>query len=154
MFFVSRKRKWLTPVFGIFVMMTAAVLWILCFSLRVPGVAFCEGVGEYSLEAQTEAQREEFFAPFGYSGESIDCQKIKVPSTGEVFEEYNEIQKSQGLDLSSYSGKEAEMYVLSLKSEKGKELYGFLIVYKNRVIGAHLSDCLYPAEVGGLCNRE
>lgn len=138
-------------VIGIsFAMMSACILWVLCSSMYVPSKAFCEGVGEYSLLAATEKQREDFFLPFGYKAHSLDSYEIKVPSEGEVFEEYNEIQEEQGLDLIPFAGRDARLYVLSLDAGEEGKLFGFMIVYKDKVIGAHTSSCGYPAGVRGL----
>ena len=142
--FMRKKRFVIILVSGLLV---TACLFIVCTVFRVPSKAFCEGVGEYSLLAGTQSEREAFFLPFGYKATSIGQSGIRVPSCGTVYEQYNEIQKSQGLDLEPYSGEDAVMYTFSL--EDG--LYGFLTVYKDRVIGAHISDCLYPASVRGLC---
>lgn len=128
----------------------SAVLWIVWASVRMPSASFCEGVGEYSLKASTQREREEFFAQFGYEASSINSYEITVPSQGENLKAYNEIQKKQGMNIMPYGDKQAQMYVLSLKGNKGEALYGFLMVYKDRVIGAHISDCSYPARVMSL----
>lgn len=141
----KRLLVWVLSV----VLVLSALLWGLYGVLHIPSRAFCEGVGEYSLMADTQAQREGFFAPFGYRARSVESFEIIVPSCGEAFEEYNEIQKSQGLNLSPYAGKKAQMYVFSLESDGVGEMYGFLMVYKGRVIGGHISDCNYPSEVLG-----
>lgn len=144
-----RRIKVLLIVISVILAALLAV-WVLCRLFYIPDTAFCEGVGEYSLVAENEAQREEFFLPFGYKAKSLASYEIKVPSIGDTFEEYNEIQKVQGLDLLPFSGRDAQMYVFSLESMGNEELYGFLIVCKGRVAGAHLSSCRYPADVRGL----
>lgn len=128
----------------------SSVLWVVWASVRMPSASFCEGVGEYSLKASTQGKREEFFAQFGYEASSIASYEITVPSQGENLKAYNEIQKKQGMNIMPYGDKQAQMYVLSLTDDKGETLYGFLMVYKNRVIGAHISDCSYPARVMSL----
>lgn len=150
MFSVFVRRKKLSVIIVSSVMVLSLLIWVLYSALHIPSKAFCDGVGEYSLLADTQSMREGFFLPFGYKAQSLECYDITVPSSGEVYEEYNEIQKSQGLSLAPYGGESAQMYVFSLESEGEDNLYGFLIVYKGRVIGAHVSDCLYPSAVRGL----
>lgn len=147
--FLKRNKKTIIWVLSV-VLVLYALLWVVYGVLHIPSRAFCEGVGEYSLLADTESQREEFFLPFGYKAHTLDCYEITVPSTGKVYEEYNEIQKSQGLDLTAYGGESAQLYIFSLDGSKEGSLYGFMIVYRGTVIGAHVSDCLYPAAVRGL----
>ncbi len=145
-----KKRKKLIIFLSLGIMLISVSLWVLYASLHIPSRSFCEGVGEYSLSAQTQKEREEFFLPFGYKAKSLENIEITIPSHGKIFEQYNEIQKSQGLNLSPYSGKKAQMYVFILEGEKEDTLYGFLMVLGGRVIGGHISDCLYPAQIMGL----
>ena len=80
----------------------AAVLLVivLVFCLRDPGGA--DGAG-----AQEDA-RAAFLTSFGYSvrPEPVQVQQVKIPDApSEVFDRYNELQKSQGYDLSTLAGK-------------------------------------------------
>ncbi len=149
MFFDFLRRKRIVLIVISVIVLVLLAVWVIFGLFYIPDTAFCEGVGEYSLIAETKEQREEFFMPFGYKAESYEDSEIIVPSEGESFKEYNEIQKSQGLDLVPYAGEKAQLYVLSLEDSEDNEIYGFLIVYRNRVIGGHISDCVYPARVLG-----
>lgn len=144
-----KKRKKLIIFLSFGIMLISVSIWVLYASLHMPCRSFCEKVGEYSLSAQTQKEREEFFLPFGYKAKSLENIEITIPSQGKIFEQYNEIQKRQGLNLSPYTGKKAQMYVLSLEGEAENTLYGFLMVYRGRVIGGHMSDCMYPAQIMG-----
>ena len=123
----------------------------------VPAEAYCEQIGKFRLEAHTQEDREKFFEQFSYSAQEVAVQQIVIPCESLQFEEYNEIQKSQGLDLMPYCGKSAKMYTLKLVDDKNAEeqkgetqLFGVLIVYKDRVVAAHLTDFLYPACIKAL----
>ena len=50
---------------------------------------------------------------------------------------YNEVQKSQGLDLSKFKGKTAMRYTYSITNypDYSGTVYANVIIYKNRVIG-------------------
>lgn len=115
----------------------------------VPERAYCEAVGEYSLVASTDYEREKFFSQFGYSAESVEYCTLRIPCGGEIFEEYNSLQQSQGLDLKPFMGKQAHQYTLRLTDEKtGEETFGVLTVYRHRVVAVHLTDFIpmRPAE--------
>ena len=128
----------------------SSVLWVIWASVRMPSVSFCEGVGEYSLNASTEVEREDFFRQFGYEVSYLTSCDIVVPSQGSVLCEYNEIQKKQGLNILPYGDKKVQMYIFKLSRDNSAILYGFMIVYRDKVIGAHISDCLYPARIMSL----
>lgn len=156
MFFVSLKSR----IFSIrnkrfFIGgLIACALTILCgllawASLRLPSQSFCEGVGKYSLKASDKGQREAFFALFGYDAREVGNTQIVVPSRGEVLEEYNEIQKSQGMNIMPYGDKSALMYEYEIR-EGEAVLKGYLIVYRERVIAAHLAQQGYPLCIKGL----
>lgn len=139
----KRKRKLRTALIillaSVWAIGTAGVIIKLN---NVPDSACAESFGEYSLAAETENQREEFFSAFGYTADSLEMSAVTVPSFGEEFEKYNELQKTQGLSLMPYCGKKAYQYILALKekSDSGHPLYGVLTVYRGRVIAVHLTD--------------
>ena len=55
---------------------------------------------------------------------------------------YNQIQKSQGLDISKYKNKRVTRYTYTLENYEGSEdtVYVNLIVYKNTVIACDISS--------------
>jgi len=55
---------------------------------------------------------------------------------------YNEIQKSQGLDLGRYANKKVTRYTYELVGYEGYEgkVYANLIMYKNKVIAADITS--------------
>jgi hypothetical protein len=54
---------------------------------------------------------------------------------------YNEIQKSQGLDLARYAGKKVTRYTYEIKNYDGYDgtVYANLIIYRGKVVGADLT---------------
>ncbi len=153
MFFISwfkkprekseNKRKKIIPMLIVACALSVALiaLWAIYKINYVPSRAYCDELPEYSLMASTEYEREQFFSQFGYSAESTDHSLVRVPSEGQVFEQYNSLQLSQGLDLKPYMGKQAHQYIIRLSKESlTEELFGVLIVYKDRIIAVHLTD--------------
>lgn len=89
----------------IFFAVTAAV--ILFVSLKILG---SEESSPY--EMNSNAMRVEFLNGCGLIVKpDADIQDITIPQHfGEIYEEYNELQKSQGFDLKKYAGEEAVLY--------------------------------------------
>ncbi len=119
--------------------------WMVYASLHMPSYSYCEGVGRYSLKAESEADRVDFFAQFGYKAKELEFYQVVIPSCGEVLKEYNQIQKSHGMNLLPYGDREAQLYVYEL--HKGEEIFGFLTVCRGRAVAVHISDCEYPSEI-------
>ncbi len=148
------KRKRLIPILIIAcaVLVALFAVWAVYRVNYVPSKAYCEELSEYSLMASTEYERENFFAQFGYTAESVDHSTVRIPSEGEVFEEYNALQKTQGLDLKPYMGKQAHQYVLKIKDNSQEEIFGVLTVYRDRVVAVHLTDYIPQTPVKSLVN--
>lgn len=113
----------------------------------VPDVATCDELGSYSLNAENAEEQCRFLNQFGLVADinSADKDNIIIPAHFNLtYEQYNNLQKKVGLDLSRYSGKEAQKITYTLKNSKTK--YAVLVVYKGRVIGAHLTNGEYGQE--------
>lgn len=147
----DKGKKWL-PILIVSCAVLVALLavWAVFRVNYVPSKAYCDELSEYSLMASTEYEREKFFAQFGYTAESFDYSTVRIPSEGKVFEEYNALQKAQGLDLKPYMGKQAHQYILKVKDNKQAETFGVLIVYKDRVVAFHLTDFIPQTPVKSL----
>lgn len=82
-----------------------------------------------------------------------DCtiKEVTIPSQfGDVYEQYNELQKQQGFDLSRYRSREAEVYTFSVVSVDGSHTdftEAHVMVCDGSVIGGDLSS---PALDGGM----
>lgn len=85
-----------------------------------------------------------FLNSFGWEVEPqpIEIVEIIIPlEFGEVYTNYNAIQKSQGLDLSKYKGqncKRYSYYVLNYPSEFS-DVRANILVYNDEIIGGDIS---------------
>ena len=91
-----------------------------------------------------------FLSQFGWTVDGATAQSAKVTIPDEfdkVFAAYNEIQKSQGLDLSKFKRKELTRYTLEITNYKGYEgtVYANVLVYRNKVVGGDICS----ADVAG-----
>lgn len=75
--------------------------------------------------------------------EPLEYIEVRIPSEFDgVYNEYNEIQKRQGMDLSKYSGKRVMRYTYKVNNHESKEqgVCVNLILYKDKLIGGDVSS--------------
>ena len=93
----------------------------------------------------TNEERIAFLGQFGWQVEAkpSEEQKVTIPSEfDDVFTGYNELQKSQGLDLSDYSKCEADKYTYVVTNYPDYDglVFANLLVYRGTVIGGDISS--------------
>ena len=69
--------------------------------------------------------------------------QVRIPEPGDpVFDRYNQLQKSQGYDLSAYGGKTVMRYVYKIRNYPGATdpVYATVLIYKDQVIGGDITD--------------
>lgn len=77
------------------------------------------------------------------SASPTDSGQVKIPDTpSDAFSRYNELQKSQGYDLSRYGGKTVMRYVYKVSNypDATEPVYATLLVYKNQIIGGDITN--------------
>lgn len=95
---------------------------------------------------ETNDDRVAYLAAFGWSvnAEPTQTQKVKIPDTTEnkVFARYNDLQKSQGFDLTDYAGKEVMRYVYEILNypDASAPVYASVLVCDGRVIGGDITN--------------
>ena len=79
---------------------------------------------------------------------SAETKEVTIPAQfDKVFAGYNELQKSQGLDLSKYKKKTVTRYTFAVTNYDGYEgvVYANVLTYRGRVIGGDICS----ADVSG-----
>ena len=134
------KRKLLT---GLLAAVAVIALLVVLFSGsgEVPGTA---EDGSPSLDAGTNEERLAFLAQYGWEVDSapVETQEVRVPEEfNEVFTRYNELQLSQGFDLTPLAGKILKRYVYAITNYPGgsTQCYATVLVYKNEVVGGDIN---------------
>lgn len=99
---------------------------------------------------KTNEDRLEFISRFGIevAGEPCEVKSFTVPQNfDKVLSGYNELQKSQGLDISRYKNKKVTRYTYQIDGYGDYKGAAFvnLIVYRNTVVACDVSS----AESGG-----
>lgn len=122
--------------------------------LLLAGVLLFGGFGTVAASAnsdvklggiKTNEDRIAFIGQFGISvkSEPKESESFSVPENFDrVISGYNEIQKSQGLDISKYKNKKVTRYTYEAESYGDYEgtVYVNLIIYRNTVIACDVSS--------------
>ena len=91
------------------------------------------------VSAKNEKNRVAYLQQYGWEVESpaLSEDTVVIPRTfSQVFENYNELQKAQGFDLSEYCGTEVRLYTYRvLNSDVGENAVAMLYVLGGTVIG-------------------
>ena len=82
----------------------------------------------------------------------VESGQVKIPTEpSEVFARYNDLQKSQGYDLSAYAGKTVMRYVYKITNDPNatEPVYATVLVYKNQIIGGDVTDTAPAGTIRG-----
>lgn len=95
--------------------------------------------------ATDNAARVQFLENYGWQVNASPTQsgQVKIPDkSSELFDRYNALQKSQGYDLSQYTGKTVMRYVYKVNNLPGATdpVYATVLVYENQIIGGDVTD--------------
>lgn len=95
-----------------------------------------------------------FLKSFGWdvTTSPTESSQVRIPeSSTEVFDRYNALQKSQGYDLSAYTGKTVMRYVYKINNYPGatEPVYATLLVYKNQIIGGDVTNTAAKGAIQG-----
>lgn len=95
-----------------------------------------------------------FLKSFGWdvTTSPVESSQVKIPGkTSDVFTRYNQLQISQGYDLSAYAGKTVMRYVYKINNYPGatEPVYATLLIYKNQIIGGDITDTSAKGVVRG-----
>ena len=99
--------------------------------------------------------RVEFLKNLGWevSASPKESGQVRIPEPGDpVFDRYNQLQKSQGYDLSAYAGKAVMRYVYQIKNYPNAKdpVYATLLIYTDQVIGGDITDTSAKGVIQGL----
>ncbi len=119
-----------------------------------------EGASESDIHAaqcvKTDEERVAYLKSFGWEVDPtpVQMQEVRVPTeSNDVFQRYNELQKSQGFNLEDFAGKSIRRYVYKVTNYPGAEdqtWFATLLVYKDEIIGADVSSSAQNGVMHGL----
>ena len=104
-----------------------------------------EPTAAMNAPADTNDSRVKFLTDLGWevTASPTEAAEVRIPTgEDEVFSRYNELQKSQGYDLTKYAGKKVMRYVYQVGNYPGAKepVYATVLVYKDKIIGGDITD--------------
>lgn len=108
---------------------------------------------------KSEEDRRTFLEQFGWSVEDdeIEAVKMKLPvEFDRIMTEYNDLQKTQGLDLQKYKGREIERFTYKVTNYPDYDgtVLANVIIYRNRVIGGDVCSADVTGFIHGFSKPE
>ena len=106
--------------------------------------------GENTVQMATKDDRKQFLQSFGYEcdikNETV-IQTIIPAEFDDVYGQYNNLQCSQGFDLSDYKGQTVSLYTIKIDNygENEQNVYATLLVFGESLIGGDI----HSTEQGG-----
>ena len=97
-------------------------------------------------KGSTDAERAAYLATFGWSinAQPKETQTVTVPNAtdNKIFARYNDLQISQGFDLTPYAGQEVTRYVYEILNypDATAPVYAGLLVKEGLIIGGEITD--------------
>ncbi len=96
-----------------------------------------------SVSASDDMERAKFLLSYGWEVSTVPLEVVQVTipnEFNEVYKKYNQLQISQGFDLSNYKGKAVTRYTYSIVNYPDgiENVRANLLVYKNKVIGGDI----------------
>ena len=109
------------------------------------GIIAIFGGGQAAPTMSANDERVQFLKDIGWevSASPVQSGQVKIPAEpAQVFSRYNELQKSQGYDLTQYAGKTVMRYVYKVNNypDATEPVYATVLVYKNQIIGGDITD--------------
>lgn len=112
-----------------------------------------------STNVSNNDARVAFLKGFGWevTTSPVQSSQVRIPEkSNDVFTRYNELQKSQGYDLSQYAGKVVMRYVYQINNYPGatEPVYATLLIYKNQIIGGDITNTAAKGHIHGFKKPE
>ena len=136
------------------------LLLLAAAAIFVIAVAGALGGAGDSVSAATREERAALLRDLGHTPD-IDSETekhVRLPTDfPAVLDNYEQLQRSQGLSLKKYAGKEIHIYTCPLVEDGQEGVYSALYIYRGKVIGGDVHSVdfegymrpLFPASENG-----
>ena len=117
-------------------------------------IAAKQGLPEEPAAGGTNEARVAFLARYGWevNAEPVRTQIVTIPTEdSEVFSRYNELQKSQGFDLTQYAGRRATQYVYEILNypDADQPVYATIFVLDGKIVGGDVTNTAPDGKMHG-----
>ena len=106
------------------------------------------------LSADTNDGRVAFLAQYGWdvNADPVQTMTVRIPEKdSETFSRYNELQKSQGFDLTEHAGKKATRYVYEILNypDADQPVYATIFVLDGKIVGGDVTNTAPDGKMHG-----
>ncbi len=144
--FIYSMRAGTIRFFGVVCLALATLVALVAFVPELQPVSAEAGEATETVSYEKIKSNEDriaFLAQFGWEVEEtpIESTTVTIPAEfDKVFGAYNELQRRQGLDLSSYASRTVERYTYTVKNYEGFDgtVLANILVFRGRVIGGDI----------------
>ena len=153
--FIYSVRASTIKFFGVICVALAGLIALIAFvpSYVSDGAVMTGGTANKSYsydKIKSVDDAAEFLSQFGWEVDKagVQCAEVTIPDEfDKIFAGYNEIQRSQGLDLSKYKKKKMTRYTFVVSNYDGYDgkVYANVLVYRNKVVAGDICS----AEITG-----
>ena len=106
------------------------------------------------VAAADDTERIGFLRDLGYevTPQSVEVREVLIPDEfDEVFTQYNDLQKTAGMDLEPYHGKRVKCWTYTVLNYPGEEgVLAHLYIYKDKIVGGDVSSTALDGFMHGL----
>ena len=100
---------------------------------------------KYETKVRNNNDRVTFLSQLGWTvnSEPLEIEEIEIPNTfNSTYDEYNQLQISQGFNLKKYKGKTCRLFSYRIPNypDTRVDVRANLIVYNNKLIGGDISS--------------
>lgn len=111
-----------------------------------------------AFSCKNNAERVEFLESYGWqvSEEPIEVMEVILPAEfDETYTKYNEMQKAQGLDLTSFLGKRTKRWTYKVLNypNDDSEIHANVIIYEDRVIAGDICSVTLGGFIHGFAQK-
>lgn len=144
--FIYSIRAGTVRFFGVVCVALLLLVSLVAFVPDLSPVAAAGEVTEDSIryeDVKTVQDGTEFLAQFGWEvdPDPVESTTVTIPAEfDKVFAAYNELQRAQGLDLSTHAGRVVQRYTYRVTNYEGYEgdVLANLLILRGRVIGGDI----------------
>lgn len=144
--FIYSMRAGTLRFFGVICLALVALVSLVVFVPELQPVSAETGEAGETIryeKIKTNEERIAFLREFGWEVEETPSESTTVEIPAEfdkVFAAYNELQRRQGLDLTSYASRTVERYTYTVTNYEGYDgaVQANLLIYRGRVIGGDI----------------
>lgn len=153
MMIVSAKISKQKLIFGLLAAVGVIALLVVLLTASEEPKLPSETVSQ-TLDGATNEDRVAFLQSFGWqvANTPTQTQEVRIPDAfNEVFTRYNQLQQTQGFDLSQQAGKPAKRYVYAITNYPGgsTDCYATVLVHKNKIIGGDVTNSAKGGKMHG-----